>query len=65
MYFTQLTLCRPTRKKSKSCLPVARSIATPQEVRNPLFIDNDFFDPHDLVQLKYGVNPTLVSPAAK
>jgi len=25
----------------------------PEEVRNPLFIDNDFFDPHDLVQLKY------------
>jgi transposase len=25
----------------------------PEEVRNPLFTENDFFDPHDLVQLKY------------
>jgi transposase len=25
----------------------------PEEVRNPLFTQNDFFDPHDLVQLKY------------
>jgi hypothetical protein len=25
----------------------------PEEVRNPLFTENEFFDPHDLVQLKY------------
>lgn len=25
----------------------------PEEVRNPLFIENEFFDPHDLIQLKY------------
>jgi transposase len=25
----------------------------PEEVRNPLFTENEFFDPQDLVQLKY------------
>src|SRR5438105_3405015 len=25
----------------------------PEKVRNPLFTEHDFFDPHDMVQLKY------------
>src|SRR5579863_5527951 len=26
---------------------------TPDEVRDPKFLDNEFFDPHDIVQVKY------------
>lgn len=43
----------PNQKK----IEVLRSFGVlnphPEEVRNPLFTGKDFFDPHDLVQLKY------------
>ena len=48
-----MVLCHPTQKKIdalRSCGVLNRH---PEEVRNPLFTENEFFDPHDLVQLKY------------
>jgi len=44
---------------------------TPEQVRDPKFQDNEFFDPHDVVQVKYemlrrvSVEKALVSAASE
>jgi len=37
----------------RPCVPSGVLNRHPEEVRNPLFTENEFFDPNDLVQLKY------------
>ena len=43
----------PNPKKIEALRSCGALNRHPEEVRNPLFTENDFFDPHDLVQLKY------------
>jgi transposase len=43
----------PNPKKIQALRSCGALNPHPEEVRNPLFTENDFFDPHDLVQLKY------------
>ena len=43
----------PNPKKIEALRSCGTLNRHPDEVRNPLFTENDFFDPHDLVQLKY------------
>jgi len=48
----------PMKKKSKSLkvealLEEGTLNPTPEHVRDPKFQDNEFFDPHDIVQVKY------------
>src|ERR1700736_6001647 len=48
-----LTFVPPNQKKIEALRSCGALNRNPQKVCHPLFIDNDFFDPHDLVQLKY------------
>jgi transposase len=48
-----LTPVPPDPKKIEALRSCGTLNRHPEEVRNPLFTENDFFDPHDLVQLKY------------
>jgi transposase len=48
-----LTPVPPDPKKIEALRSCGVLNRHPQEVRNPLFTENDFFDPHDLIQLKY------------
>jgi hypothetical protein len=43
----------PDRKKIEALRSSGALNRHPEKVRNPLFTENEFFDPHDLVQLKY------------
>ena len=43
----------PNPKKIEALRSCGALNRNPQKVRHPLFTENDFFDPHDLVQLKY------------
>ena len=42
-----------TPPKVKALLEEGTLHPTPEQVRDPKFRDHDFFDPHDLVQVKY------------
>lgn len=48
-----LTFVPPDPKKIEALRSGGVLNRHPEEVRNPLFTQNDFFDPRDLVQLKY------------
>jgi transposase len=48
-----LTFVPPNPKKIEALRSCGTLNRHPEEVRNPLFTENDFFDPHDMVQLKY------------
>jgi transposase len=43
----------PNPKKIQALRSCGALNRYPQKVRHPLFMENAFFDPHDLVQLKY------------
>jgi transposase len=43
----------PDRKKIEALRSSGALNRHPEKVRNPLFTENEFFDPHDLVPLKY------------
>lgn len=43
----------PDPKKIVSLRSAGALNRHPEKVRNPQFLENDFFDPHDLIQLKY------------
>jgi len=43
----------PNPKKIEALRSCGALNRNPQKVRHPLFTQHDFFDPHDLVQLKY------------
>ena len=43
----------PNRKKIEALRSSGALNRHPQKVRHSLFAEYDFFDPHDLVQLKY------------
>jgi transposase len=43
----------PDRKKIEALRSSGALNRHPEKVRHPLFAKDDFFDPHDLVQLKY------------
>jgi transposase len=43
----------PNQKKIEALRSSGALNRNPEKVRHPLFTENDFFDPHDLVQLKY------------
>jgi transposase len=43
----------PNPKKIESLRSAASLNRHPEKVRHPQFLENDFFDPHDLIQLKY------------
>jgi transposase len=43
----------PNPKKIEALRSSGALNRNPQKVRHPLFAEHDFFDPHDLVQLKY------------
>jgi transposase len=43
----------PNPKKIEALRSCGALNRNPQKVRHPLFTEHDFFDPHDLVQLKY------------
>jgi len=43
----------PDRKKIEALRSSGTLNRHPEKVRNPLFTQKEFFDPHDLVQLKY------------
>ena len=48
-----LTFVPPNQKKIEALRSCGALNRNPQKVCHPLFTGNDFFDPHDLVQLKY------------
>jgi transposase len=48
-----LTFVPPNPKKIEALRSCGALNRNPQKVYHPLFTENDFFDPHDLVQLKY------------
>jgi transposase len=43
----------PNSKKIEALRSCGALNRNPEKVRHPLFTEHDFFDPHDLVQLKY------------
>ena len=43
----------PNPKKIEALRSCGALNRNPQKVRHPLFTEHDFFDPHDMVQLKY------------
>src|SRR6202030_537525 len=43
----------PNPKKIEALRSSGALNRNPEKVRHPLFTEHDFFDPHDLVQLKY------------
>jgi hypothetical protein len=43
----------PNPKKIEALRSCGALNRNPEKVRHPLFTENDFFDPHDLIQLKY------------
>ena len=43
----------PDPKKIESLRSAGALNRHPEKVRNPQFLENEFFDPHDLIQLKY------------
>ena len=47
------TFVPPNPKKIEALRSCGALNRNPQKVCHPLFTGNDFFDPHDLVQLKY------------
>ena len=47
------TFVPPNPKKIETLRSCGALNRNPQKVCHPLFTENDFFDPHDLVQLKY------------
>jgi transposase len=48
-----ITFVPPNPKKIEALRSCGALNRNPQKVRHPLFTEHDFFDPHDLVQLKY------------
>jgi transposase len=48
-----VTFVPPDPKKIEALRSCGALNRNPEKVRHPLFTENDFFDPHDLVQLKY------------
>ncbi len=48
-----VTLVPPNTKKIEALRSCGALNRHPEKVRDPLFAEHDFFDPHDLVQLKY------------
>ena len=53
IYFTLLTPVPPNSKKIEALRSSGALNRHPQKVRHPLFAEHDFFDPNDMVQLKY------------
>jgi hypothetical protein len=49
----RVTLVPPNTKKIEALRSCGVLNRHPEKVRDPLFAEHDFFDPHDLVQLKY------------
>ena len=43
----------PSETKIKALREQGALNPRPEDIRDPLFAENDFFDPHDLVQVKY------------
>lgn len=53
-YFIYISDSMPPNPKKIQALRSSGSLNRyPQKVRHPLFCEHDFFDPHDMVQLKY------------
>jgi transposase len=48
-----VTFVPPNPKKIEALRSCGALNRQPEKVRHPLFAEHDFFDPHDLVQLKY------------
>ena len=48
-----ITFVPPNPRKIEALRSCGALNRNPQKVCHPLFTGNDFFDPHDLVQLKY------------
>ena len=53
IYFTLSSSVPSNSKKIETLRSSGVLNRHPEEVRNPLFTENEFFDPRDLVQLKY------------
>jgi transposase len=49
----RVTLVPPNTEKIEALRSCGALNRHPEKVRDPLFAEHDFFDPHDLVQLKY------------